>query len=310
MAPKSLTDSSASVELGQGRIRPVVILICCFPVLPSLDAPHVSGNSYLGKPRHPLLPTKRRLPEDSGRQQRLRTDSLRQPHLELTRFSHALLSAVFPLLEVQLFGETGRNPTSPRGEFIVSQPDPASPNSPRRVCSREAGKDLCAVRRPHTRRPTGQAPRSPDCPPPAPTRQAPSSVQAHSAELVSRTSKENPRESLTSLERSPSPRAVMRPSSSFGQHPPKRALARPHQSHSGLPKCRTTCSRPPRLHDSNRAFTVHSSLTYEPASRSKGGGQAGQPHQSSHRLDKRSNTCRTRTNRKRITTALPLTPTV
>lgn len=48
-------------------------------------------------------------------------------------------------------------------------------------------------------------PRVPDCSPPAPTRRAPSSVQAHLAELVSRTSKENLRESLTSLERSPSP---------------------------------------------------------------------------------------------------------
>lgn len=167
---------------------------------------------------------------------------------------------------------------SPRGELIGSQPDPASPDSPRRVCSREAGEDLCAARRPHTRQPIRRAPRTPDCPPPAPTRRAPSSVQAHSAELVSRTSKENLRELLTSLNRSPSPRAVLRPSSSFGQLPPKRALARPHQTHSALTECHTTCSRLTRLHESNRVFAVNSSLTYEPASRSKGGGQAGQPH--------------------------------
>lgn len=58
-------------RLGQDRIPAGrTSRLAAFLVLPSLDAPHVSGNDHLGKPRHPLLPTKRRLPEDPVRQQK------------------------------------------------------------------------------------------------------------------------------------------------------------------------------------------------------------------------------------------------
>jgi len=75
-------------------------------------------------------------------------------------------------------------------------------------------------------------------------------------------------------------------------------------------ECCTVCSRLLCDPYSQQGLAVHLSLTYEPASRSKGGGQEGQLYQSSVTLDNRSNTRHLAKRVTRIVTALPLTPPV
>jgi len=76
----------------------------------------------------------------------------------------------------------------PEGISCVSNRTPLHRTRPK-VGSREAGKDLCATRRFHTRRPTHETRLLATAPPEPPIRASPN-VQAHPAKLASSTPEE------------------------------------------------------------------------------------------------------------------------
>lgn len=192
----------------------------------------------------------------------------------------------------------------PEGIPFVSNRTPLHRTRPK-VGSREAGKDLCATRRFHTRRPTHETrPLATASPRASNSRFAKCASTFRKTRLVDTGRKS--RELLTSLDRSPSPTSSR--ASFLGlpdMPPPKSELTRTQPAPSEERTCRAlpcptqwSLSGVPPAHTClcsqfQRGHTVHPSLTYEPASRSKGGGQASQLHQSSVARDRRSNTSKT-----------------
>lgn len=79
---------------------------------------------------------------------------------------------------------------APRG-FTRCQPTPLRRARPK-TCSREAGKTLCAVRRPHTWRPNSRAPRLTSVPSRRPPCRALPRVQAPSERLASQATESEP----------------------------------------------------------------------------------------------------------------------
>jgi hypothetical protein len=79
---------------------------------------------------------------------------------------------------------------APKG-FTRCQPTPLRRARPK-TGSREAGKTLCAVRRPHTWRPNSRAPRLTAAPSRSPPRRAPPRVQALSERLASQVTESEP----------------------------------------------------------------------------------------------------------------------
>ena len=268
-------------------------LICCFLVLPSLDAPGVSDNRCPSKPRLQLFPTKRRLPDDLVRQRkRLQTDLLRQSCPDLMRFRHAPPSVRVPTSENSSFmerpGEIRRVPEGSSSSLTGPRF-----TEPARRCARKKQERTCVQSEDSTRGDRTCETRSSLQPTSdLPTLRASPSVQAPSVRPDASTTKRRPScEYKTHSNVHLAQRAAARPYSHPSWRPPKSTPARPRQPHSMVAECCAACSRPLCVPNPNEALTVHLSLTYEPASRSKGGGQAGQLHQnSSHATNAQTHT--------------------
>lgn len=103
---------------------------------------------------------------------RLPTDSLRQPYLELTRFSHALLFSCVSIAGSATFGRDREEfERVPEGSSSCPNRTPLRRTRPE-GCVREKQERTCVQSEDLTRDDRPGKPRVPDCSPPAPTRRA------------------------------------------------------------------------------------------------------------------------------------------